>query len=312
MVFGMEHIPVLLKESIEGLNIEPDGTYVDGTLGRAGHTLEIAKKLNSGRLIAIDRDEEAIKEAKNILSEYKDRTTLIHGNFRDIADILHKEGVDTVNAMIFDLGVSSPQLDNATRGFSYKHDSKLDMRMNISDPLTAFEIINNRDEENIRKIFYEYGEERYSRQIARAIVKQRSKEQIDTTFKLNDIIFSAIPARARREAQHPSKRCFQALRIAVNDELGSIKDMLNAAPSLLKPKGRLCIISFHSLEDRLVKRAFAEGAKSCDCPRGTPVCICGKKPVLKIITRKPITANEKEAQNNTRARSAKLRIAERL
>jgi len=308
----MEHVPVLLKESIEGLNIKPDGTYVDGTLGRAGHALEIVKKLTTGLLIAIDCDKEAIKKAEKRLSEYKDRTKFIHGNFRNIADILQKENVDPVDAMMFDLGVSSPQLDNATRGFSYKQDSKLDMRMNKNDSLTAFDIVNDWQEEKIRKIFYEYGEERYSRSIARAIVKKRLKEQIDTTFKLNETIFSAIPASARREAQHPSKRCFQALRIAVNDELASLKNMLSAAPSLLKPKGRLCIISFHSLEDRLVKRAFAEGAKGCNCPRGTPVCICGKKPVLKIITRKPITANETEVKSNPRARSAKLRIAEKL
>jgi 16S rRNA (cytosine1402-N4)-methyltransferase len=308
----MEHIPVMLKESIDGLNIKPDGTYVDGTLGRAGHALEIVKRLNTGRLIAIDCDEEAIKKAGQLLSDYKACTTLIHGNFRDITDILQKESVEAADAMIFDLGVSSPQLDSAARGFSYMQDSKLDMRMNENDTLTAYEIVNNWQEENIRKIFFEYGEERYSKSIARAIVKKRTKEQIDTTFKLNETIFTAIPAYARREAQHPSKRCFQALRIAVNDELGSIKDMLKAAPQLIKPKGRLCIISFHSLEDRLVKRAFAEGAKGCDCPRGTPVCICGKKPVLKIITRKPITASEEEAESNPRARSAKLRIAEKL
>jgi 16S rRNA (cytosine1402-N4)-methyltransferase len=308
----MEHIPVLLKESIDGLNIKPNGIYVDGTLGRAGHALEIAKKLSTGRLIAIDCDEEAIEKAKLLLSEYKDRVLLLHGNFRDIADILYTENVGTADGMIFDLGVSSPQLDNAARGFSYNQDSKLDMRMNKNDSLTALEIINNWQEEAIRKIFYEYGEERYSKSIARAIVKQRAKEAIDTTFKLNETIFSAIPAFARREAQHPSKRCFQALRIAVNDELGSIKEMLNVVLSLLKPKGRLCIISFHSLEDRLVKRAFAEGARGCDCPRGTPVCICGKEPVLKLITRKPITANETEAKDNPRARSAKLRIAEKL
>jgi len=308
----MEHIPVLLKESIDGLNIKPDGIYVDGTLGRAGHALEIVKRLSTGRLIAIDCDEEAIKEARTFLSDFKERVTFIHGNFRDIAGFLQEKGACTVDAMMFDLGVSSPQLDNATRGFSYKHDSKLDMRMNKNDSLTAFEIVNNWQEENIHKIFFEYGEERYSKSIARAIVRERAKEQIDTTFKLSEIIFSAIPAFARREAQHPSKRCFQALRIAVNDELGSIKDMLSIAPSLLKPKGRLCIISFHSLEDRLVKRAFAEGAKVCDCPRGAPVCICGKKPVLKVITRKPITASETEAESNPRARSAKLRIAERI
>jgi len=308
----MEHTPVLLHECIEGLNIIPDGIYVDGTLGRAGHALEIVKKLTGGRLIAIDRDEEAIEEAVELLSAHRNLTTFVHGNFKDIKKILNKEGVDKVDGMLFDLGVSSPQLDNAERGFSYKQDTSLDMRMDRNDPLTAFEVVNKWQEGDLRKIFYEYGEERYSKSIARAIVKQRELEQIDTTFKLNDAIISAIPAAARREPQHPSKRCFQALRIAVNDELGSIKDMLEAAPALLKPEGRLSIISFHSLEDRLVKRAFAAGAKGCDCPGDLPVCVCGKKPTLKLITRKPIVAKAFEAERNPRARSAKLRIAERI
>jgi len=308
----MEHIPVLLRESLDGLNIKPNGTYVDGTLGRAGHALEIAKRLTGGRLVAIDRDEDAIEEAKALLSDYRDRTTLTHGNFRDIANILNDEGIETVDGMIFDLGVSSPQLDDAARGFSYQNDTSLDMRMDKSESLTAFEIVNNWNEEELRKIFYEYGEERYSRSIARGIVKKRTTAPIETTFQLNDIITSAMPAAARREAQHPSKRCFQALRIAVNDELGSINELLDAAPSLLKPEGRICVISFHSLEDRLVKRAFLAAAKGCICPKGVPVCVCEITPTLKVITRKPITADKDEADNNPRARSAKLRIAERL
>jgi len=308
----MEHIPVLLCESLDGLNIKPNGTYVDGTLGRAGHALEIAKKLTGGRLVAIDRDEDAIEEAKALLSDYRDRTTLTHGNFRDIANILNDEGIETVDGMIFDLGVSSPQLDDAARGFSYQNDTSLDMRMDKSESLTAFEIVNNWNEEELRKVFYEYGEERYSRSIARGIVKKRTTVPIETTFQLNDIITSAMPAAARRETQHPSKRCFQALRIAVNDELGSINELLDAAPSLLKPEGRICVISFHSLEDRLVKRAFLAAAKGCICPKGVPVCVCEITPTLKVITRKPITADKNEADNNPRARSAKLRIAERL
>ena len=308
----MEHIPVLLCESLDGLNIKPNGTYVDGTLGRAGHALEIAKKLTGGRLVAIDRDEDAIEEAKALLSDYRDRTTLTHGNFRDIANILNDEGIETVDGMIFDLGVSSPQLDDAARGFSYQNDTSLDMRMDKSESLTAFEIVNNWNEEELRKVFYEYGEERYSRSIARGIVKKRTTVPIETTFQLNDIITSAMPAAARRETQHPSKRCFQALRIAVNDELGSINELLDAAPSLLKPEGRICVISFHSLEDRLVKRAFLAAAKGCICPKGVPVCVCEITPTLKVITRKPITADKDEADNNPRARSAKLRIAERL
>ena len=308
----MEHLPVLLQESIDGLNIKPDGIYIDGTLGRAGHASEIAKKLTSGHLIAIDCDEEAISEAKIILEEHKEKITLVHGNFKDIEAILKEEGVGAVNGMIFDLGVSSPQLDNAQRGFSYNNDAPLDMRMDKSESLTASEIVNKWQEGDLRKIFFEYGEERYSKLIAREIVKKRAADKIDTTFDLNEVIKSAMPAAARRETQHPSKRCFQALRIAVNGELGSISNMLNVAPSLLSPGGRLSVISFHSLEDRLVKRAFAAEAKGCSCPRETPVCICGKKPTLKLITKKPIVADDKEVSINPRARSAKLRVAERV
>jgi len=308
----MEHIPVLLQECIDGLDIKPGGIYIDGTLGRAGHAVEIAKKLTKGRLIGIDRDEEAINEAAKNLSEYKNKTTLIHGNFKDIENILHKENVDKADGMLFDLGVSSPQLDDADRGFSYTHDVKLDMRMDKSEPLTAFEVVNSWHEEELRKIFFEYGEERYSKKIARAIINKRAKTPIDTTYKLNDVIKIAIPAAARREAGHPSKRCFQALRIAVNGELGSISSMLDIAPSLLKPEGRLCVISFHSLEDRLVKRAFAHGAKGCICSKELPVCVCGNKPVLKLITGKPVTAGKDEVRLNPRARSAKLRVAERI
>jgi len=306
----MKHLPVLLRESLDGLNIKPDGIYVDGTLGRAGHSLEIAKRLRRGRLIAIDCDAEAIKEARMILEDYKNSITLIHGNFKDIAKIFKEEGVEKVDGMIFDLGVSSPQLDNAERGFSYNNDAPLDMRMDKDTPLTASEVVNKWQEGDLKKIFYEYGEERYSKLIAREIVKKRAMENIDTTFKLNDVIKSAMPAAARRETQHPSKRCFQALRIAVNGELGSISNMLNIAPSLLNSEGRLSVISFHSLEDRLVKKAFVAGAKGCTCPRDIPVCICGAKPTLKLITRKPITATEEEIKQNPRARSAKLRVAE--
>ena len=307
----MKHIPVLLHECIDGLNIQPDGTYVDGTLGRAGHALEIVKKLSGGRLIAVDRDIDAINEARELLSEFSHRVTFIRGNFRDLATLLNNEGIDKVDGLLFDLGVSSPQLDNAERGFSYSQDAKLDMRMDTSETQTAYEVINTWTEEHLRKIFFEYGEERYSKLIARKIVNKRTSEPIDTTFKLNDIIITALPAAARRETQHPSKRIFQALRIAVNDELGSISSMLNIAPSLLKNRGRLCIISFHSLEDRLVKKAFAEGSKKCSCSKEMPVCICKTSPTLKLITRKPITADD-ETSRNPRARSAKLRIAERI
>jgi len=308
----MEHIPVLLKESIEGLDVKPDGTYVDATLGRAGHSLEIVKKLTTGRLVAIDRDVDAINRAESLLADYKDRIIFIHDNFTQTPEILNKAGIDATDGMLFDLGVSSPQLDDAARGFSYMQDAPLDMRMDKMQSLTASDIINNRQEEELSKLFFEYGEERYSRSIAREIVKRRSAQAVDTTFKLNDAIIAAIPAKARREPQHPSKRCFQALRIAVNDELGSLISILDNAPELLKLKGRLCIISFHSLEDRLVKKAFANYAKNCLCPKDIPVCVCKTKPKLKLITRKPIAAGSDETNRNPRARSAKLRVAERL
>ena len=306
------HVPVLLSESIDGLNIKPEGIYIDGTVGRAGHSAEIAKRLTSGRLIAIDRDEAALREAKTLLAEYKDRITIVHGNFGDLDKILEREDAEKVDGMIFDFGVSSPQLDNAARGFSYMKDARLDMRMDQSQSLTAFEIVNNWSEDSLIKLFYEYGEERYSRSIARRIAERRKTEPIETTFELSDIIQSAMPAAARREAQHPSKRCFQALRIAVNGELDSIESMLQSAPPLLKTGGRICVISFHSLEDRLVKRAFSAGAKGCVCSKELPVCVCNIKPSLKLITRKPIMAGKDEAERNPRARSAKLRIAERI
>lgn len=308
----MKHLPVLLDESIEALSIKPDGIYVDGTLGRGGHALEIAKRLKSGRLIAIDCDKEALGEAERLLAGQRDKITFVHGNFRDAERILKEEGVETADGMLFDLGVSSPQLDDAQRGFSYMQDANLDMRMDTANPLTAREIVNNRSQDELAKIFFEYGEERHAKRIARAIADRRSKAPIETTFELNEIIISAIPAPARREPQHPSKRCFQALRIAVGDELGALEEMLSTAPTILKAGARICIISFHSLEDRIVKRAFAAYAKGCVCPRDFPVCACGQSPKLKLVTRKPITAQESEIEHNPRARSAKLRVAERL
>jgi len=306
------HIPVLLNECIEGLNIDPDGIYVDGTVGRAGHSLEILKRLRHGKLIAIDRDHDAISEAEKILVDYKNLVTFIHGDFKNIADIIKNVGVEKIDGMLFDLGVSSPQIDSAERGFSYMQDAPLDMRMNTSDMLTAFDVVNTWHEDELSKIFFEYGEERYSRQIARAIVRKRDETQISTTFELNEIIYKTLPASARHKAHHPSKRCFQAIRIAVNDELGSIVNMLAEAPSLLRSKGRLCIISFHSLEDRLVKKSFVEAARSCVCPVGAPACICDKEPTMKLVTRKPVTATEDEVKQNPRSKSAKLRIAERI
>ena len=308
----MKHVPVLLRECLEGLAIRPDGIYVDGTLGRAGHSIEIAKRLTGGRLIAIDRDEAAIHEAGERLREYMDKVTLVHGNFSEIAEILDSLNIPEVDGMLFDLGVSSPQLDDAERGFSYMHDCALDMRMDKRDALTAHKIVNEWAESDIRKILYEYGEERYSLSIARAIVRRRAETPINTTFELNDIIRSAIPAAARREKQHPAKRSYQAIRIAVNDELGAVKRVLEQAPDKLKSGGRICVISFHSLEDRQVKNAFASREKGCTCPKDFPVCICGFMPTLKVITRKPIAPREDELDENPRARSARLRMAQRV
>ena len=308
----LEHSPVLLWESIEGLRIQPDGTYVDGTLGRGGHTLEIAKRLKTGRVVAIDCDADAIDEASKLLSEHKDLIRYIHGNFRDAADILDSLGIETVDGMLFDFGVSSPQLDDTERGFSYKYEAPLDMRMDRREELTAFDVVNCRSEEELRDIFYKYGEEKHSALIARAIVRRRALTTIATTTDLCEVIISAMPAAARREPQHPAKRCFQALRIFVNNELESIDVMLSSAPFKLKVGGRICVISFHSLEDRLVKKSFSKLAQGCVCPKDFPVCVCGRVPEFRLITKKPITPESDELERNPRARSAKLRIAERI
>lgn len=308
----MEHIPVLLRECVEYLAIKPDGVYVDGTLGRAGHSLEIAKRLTAGRLVAVDKDEAAIREAEHILAPYKDRVTLVREDFRNIGAILDSLGLFAVDGMLFDLGVSSPQLDDPGRGFSYMADAPLDMRMDQSGKMTAWDVVNTWPEEELRRILWEYGEERYAGRIAARIVSERQKAPVETTGQLVEIIRAAMPPKALREKQHPAKRTFQAIRIAVNDELGAVRDMLQTAPDRLKPGGRLCVISFHSLEDRLVKEAFAERAKGCTCPPEFPVCVCGKKPTLRLVTRKPVTPTEEEIEMNPRARSAKLRVAERI
>ena len=266
-----KHYSVMLGECIENLRIDPDGIYVDGTLGMGGHSLEIAKRLKRGRLIAIDRDMRAIESAGERLAEYSDRVTLVHGNFRDLSSILEAQGVAAADGMLFDLGVSSPQLDNAERGFSYMADAPLDMRMDESEPVTAQDIVNTWPEERLKRILYDFGEERFAPRIAAAIVREREKHEIETTFQLVEIIKSAMPAHALREKQHPAKRSFQAIRIAVNDELESISDMLSAAMDHLAPGGILEVISFHSLEDRLVKNAIASREKGCTCPRDFPV-----------------------------------------
>ena len=305
------HKPVLLDACIQALNIRPDGVYVDGTLGRAGHSLEIARRLTTGRLICIDRDQAAIDAAKVRLAPYLDRVTLVHSNFSELKEVLSAAGVSGADGMLFDLGVSSPQLDDASRGFSYMQDAPLDMRMDTAAPLTAYEVVNTWPQEELRRILYEYGEERYAPAIAKAIVRARETAPVKTTLELVEIIKGAMPPAALREKQHPAKRSFQAIRIAVNGELDALPPMLRAAVDGLNPGGRLAVITFHSLEDRIVKRTLADLAKGCTCPPEFPVCVCGRKPRVRLVNRKPITADGAELADNPRARSAKLRVAEK-
>ena len=308
----LTHRPVLLRECLEGLAIRPEGTYLDGTLGRGGHAREIAARLTTGRLLCIDRDQAALDAARERLAGVWDRVTLIHGNFGDLAQLLDSRGLTGLDGMLFDLGVSSPQLDGRDRGFSYRLDAPLDMRMDRSEALTAYAVVNQWPQEELKRILRQYGEERYAPQIAAAIVKSRALRPIGTTLELVEVIRGAMPAQALREKQHPAKRSFQAIRIAVNDELGAVDRMLRAAAPRLAPGGRLCVISFHSLEDRLVKNGLAEFARGCTCPPDFPVCVCGKKPAVKLVSRKPILPAEQEIAENPRARSAKLRVAEKL
>ena len=307
-----KHVSVLLNECIEALCIKPDGIYVDGTLGLGGHSSEIAKRLTTGLLIGIDRDETAIERAGAKLAPFGERVRLVHGNFSDVASILDRLGFDAVDGMLFDLGVSSPQLDEAHRGFSYMQDAPLDMRMDGSASLSAHDVVNTWPEERLRRILYDYGEERYAPRIAAAIVRARQERPIETTLELVEIIRGAMPAAALREKQHPAKRSFQAIRIAVNDELGEIATMMDTAPDKLRPGGRICVISFHSLEDRIVKSGIARRENGCVCPREAPICTCGFVQTLKSVTRKPILPTAEEIERNPRARSAKLRVAERV
>ena len=307
-----KHVSVLLNECIEALCIKPDGIYVDGTLGLGGHSSEIAKRLTTGLLIGIDRDETAIERAGARLAPYGERVRLVHGNFSDVASILDRLGVDAVDGMLFDLGVSSPQLDEAQRGFSYMQDAPLDMRMDGSASLTAHDVVNTWPEDRLRRILYDYGEERYAPRIAAAIVRARQERPIETTLELVEIIRSAMPAAALREKQHPAKRSFQAIRIAVNDELGAVQTMMDTAPDKLRPGGRLAVISFHSLEDRIVKNGIRRREDGCTCPRDFPVCTCGFVQTLRSVSRKPILPSPEEQAANPRARSAKLRVAEHV
>lgn len=313
------HITVLKEEAVEGLDIKPDGVYVDCTLGGAGHSSVIASRLNEqGLLIAFDQDDAALANAEIKLAEYMDRVKLVRSNFRDLEAQLRsipqamKDGKPQVDGVLFDLGVSSPQLDEADRGFSYNHDAELDMRMDRTAELTAKEIVNEWPEQEIARILFEYGEEKFSRRIAANIAAARAKGPIESTGQLVELIKEAIPAAARRSGPHPAKRSFQALRIAVNDELGAFEEALEQTIRCLAPGGRAAVITFHSLEDRICKQTFAKYIERCTCPPDFPMCVCGKKGTLKLINRKPIEAGDGELEANPRARSAKLRIAEKL
>ena len=306
------HRPVLLDECIEALAIRPDGVYLDGTLGRAGHSREIVKRLTTGRLICVDRDQAALDAAEARLADWMDKVTLVHSNFDRVADILDELGLRGADGMLFDLGVSSPQLDDASRGFSYMADAPLDMRMDRSEGLTAADVVNTWPQEELRRILQQYGEERYAPSIAAAIVRRRQERPIATTLELVEVVKSGMPAKALKEKQHPAKRSFQAIRIAVNDELASVDRMLQGAVPRLNRGGRLAVITFHSLEDRIVKNALAQFARGCICPPDFPVCVCGRTPDVKLTPKKPILPSEGEIEENPRARSAKLRVAEKL
>ncbi|WP_223700324.1 16S rRNA (cytosine(1402)-N(4))-methyltransferase RsmH [Sutcliffiella deserti] len=307
------HVTVLLNEAVEGLNIKEDGIYVDCTLGGAGHSSEIVKKLSDkGRLVAFDQDDSAIEHAKGILHNYLDRVIFIKSNFKYLKQELNERGITKVDGILFDLGVSSPQLDTPERGFSYHHDAPLDMRMDTSSPFSAYDVVNEWPYEKLVRIFFQYGEEKFSKQVARKIEEYRKNKQIESTFELVEIIKAGIPAPARRTGGHPAKRIFQAIRIAVNDELGVFEDAIHQAIDVLKPGGRVSVITFHSLEDRMCKVAFKEKSQLPQLPPGLPIIPEGFEPILKLITRKPILPSEGELEENNRARSAKLRIAEKV
>ncbi len=306
------HYSVLLNECIEGLNIDPDGIYVDGTAGGAGHSCKIAERLERGRLIAIDQDEVAVKVASERLSVLKKNTDVVRNNFCNIADVCRELEIESIDGVLLDLGVSSYQLDTAERGFAYSSDAPLDMRMDNRSPKDAYAVVNTYSEQQLKKILFDYGEEKFSPLIAAAIVRERQKKPIETTGELSDIIKYAIPAGAREGGHHPSKRSFQAIRIEVNSELDVIEPAIRAAVSMLNKGGRIAIITFHSLEDRIVKQTFASLAAGCTCPKDFPICVCGNKPKIRLVNKKPILPSGEELSVNPRSRSAKLRIAEKL
>ncbi len=306
------HRSVLLNECMDALAIKPDGIYVDGTAGGGGHSFEIARRLTGGRLIAIDQDAEAILAAGQRLAAFGERVQIVRSNFSEIASVVHSCGIEHIDGVLLDLGVSSYQLDTAERGFSYNADAPLDMRMDKRKALSAYEVVNTYGESELKEILYRYGEERYAPSIAAAIVRERSKKKIETTLELADLIKSAIPPFAREGGHHPAKRSFQAIRIEVNGELGVIEPALRDAEKLLNPGGRMAVITFQSLEDRLVKQTFADLAKGCICPKEFPVCVCNRKPSVRVITKKPILPSAEEISENPRSRSAKLRVAEKI
>lgn len=308
-----EHVSVLLNECIEGLNIKSDGTYVDGTLGGAGHASVVCSQLNEeAHFIGIDQDNNALAVSKERLSQVKPKVTLVKSNFVAVKQVLTTLDISGIDGMLIDLGVSSHQLDEPSRGFSYMHDAPLDMRMNQDASLSAYEIVNEMSEADLYQMIKEYGEERWAKRIAQFIVAERTTKPIETTYELVDIIKKAIPQGARKDGPHPAKRTFQAIRIAVNRELEIIAPTIEDVVSKLNKGGRLCIITFHSLEDRIVKQAFKQLEAPCTCPKSLPMCVCGKKPQVKVITRKPILPSEEEIEQNPRSRSAKLRIIEKI
>ena len=306
------HVSVLLQECMEALCIKSDGIYIDGTAGGGGHSHEIASRLESGKLIALDRDMSAVAAASARLEKFGEHAQVVHSNFSEMAQVCRELGIEGIDGVLLDLGVSSDQLDTADRGFSYMADAPLDMRMNREDKLDAYTVVNTYTEQMLKKIIYDYGEERFAPRIAQRIVQEREKQPIRTTGELVSIIKAAMPAAAKDGGHHPAKRTFQAIRIEVNGELSVIEPTIRDAVSLLKPGGRIAIITFHSLEDRLVKQTFASLASGCTCPRDFPVCVCGKKPLVEVISRKPILPSEQELKINPRSRSAKLRVAEKL
>ena len=306
------HRSVLLDECIDGLDIKPDGIYLDGTAGGGGHSYEIASRLSSGKLIAIDRDDAAIKAAGARLAPLGDRAMVVKSNYSELSDVCRDLGIEGIDGLLLDLGVSSYQLDTAERGFSYNADAPLDMRMDASSPFSAYNVVNEYDEAELKRVIYEYGEERFAPRIAAAIVRERQKAPIKTTGELVTIIKGAMPAAAKEGGHHPAKRTFQAIRIEVNGELDIIAPTIRDAVSLMNKGGRIAIITFHSLEDRIVKQTFAELASGCTCPKSFPVCVCGNKPRVKLISKKPILPSAVELEENPRSRSAKLRVAEKL